>query len=118
MLNIKLQCNQNYIDSVKNEFKIQIQASINSSIKFNTKLKSLEDSLASQPILLVYYQEERVSITSEPNISNSNPTQSSCKRNSFRISFKELGWDNFIIEPKYLDSYYCDGKSNNFYFKQ
>ncbi|XP_029305071.1 inhibin alpha chain isoform X2 [Cottoperca gobio] len=37
------------------------------------------------------------------------PQHSDCNRAVIEISFKELGWDNWIVHPKLLTFYYCHG---------
>lgn len=37
------------------------------------------------------------------------PQHGSCRRAEVRISFEELGWDNWIVHPKALAFYYCRG---------
>ncbi|XP_034037942.1 inhibin alpha chain [Thalassophryne amazonica] len=37
------------------------------------------------------------------------PQHSDCHRAEVNISFEELGWDNWIVHPKVLTFYYCNG---------
>uniref|UniRef100_A0A5S6QJT8 TGF_BETA_2 domain-containing protein n=1 Tax=Trichuris muris TaxID=70415 RepID=A0A5S6QJT8_TRIMR len=37
-----------------------------------------------------------------------------CCRRRFRISFEQLGWDNWVFAPKHFDSYYCIGRCSEF----
>ncbi|KFD52814.1 hypothetical protein M514_06305 [Trichuris suis] len=37
-----------------------------------------------------------------------------CCRRRFRISFEQLGWDNWVFAPKHFDSYYCIGRCSDF----
>ncbi|XP_067438990.1 inhibin alpha chain [Thunnus thynnus] len=41
--------------------------------------------------------------------SGERPQHSDCHRAEIEISFKELGWDYWIIQPKVLTFYYCHG---------
>ncbi|KAL3888102.1 hypothetical protein ACJMK2_000483 [Sinanodonta woodiana] len=33
-----------------------------------------------------------------------------CQRHQMNVSFKDLGWDSFIIAPSGYNAYYCDGE--------
>lgn len=37
------------------------------------------------------------------------PQHDGCRRAQIQISFEELGWDNWIVDPKALAFYYCCG---------
>ncbi|XP_041637980.1 inhibin alpha chain [Cheilinus undulatus] len=41
--------------------------------------------------------------------SHERPQQSDCHREEIQISFEELGWDNWIVYPKVMMFYYCNG---------
>jgi len=38
-----------------------------------------------------------------------NRSVKSCSRKSMNVQFSDLGWDNWIIEPRNLEAYYCSG---------
>ena len=38
-----------------------------------------------------------------------NIRNNSCGRKPWTISFKDIGWDKFIIRPTELNVYYCNG---------
>ena len=38
---------------------------------------------------------------------------SSCCRSSFKVDFKNIGWQNWILSPKTYDAYYCQGNCDN-----
>ncbi|XP_033837969.1 inhibin alpha chain [Periophthalmus magnuspinnatus] len=40
-------------------------------------------------------------------------TLGDCSRARVQISFEELGWDNWIVDPKTLDFYYCQGNCSS-----
>ncbi|KAJ0062269.1 hypothetical protein NL108_002589 [Boleophthalmus pectinirostris] len=40
-------------------------------------------------------------------------TPGDCSRAHVEISFEELGWDNWIVDPKTLDFYYCQGNCSS-----
>nr|XP_015802169.2 inhibin alpha chain [Nothobranchius furzeri] len=41
--------------------------------------------------------------------SQEEPQHDDCRREEIEISFEELGWDSWIVQPKVLTFYYCHG---------
>ncbi|KAM4559981.1 inhibin alpha chain [Odontesthes bonariensis] len=41
--------------------------------------------------------------------SQEKPRPSDCRRAEFEVTFEDLGWDNWIVHPKALTFYYCQG---------
>lgn len=33
-----------------------------------------------------------------------------CQKRQFRVSFRDLGWEDWIIAPDFYEAYYCDGE--------
>ncbi|XP_055069188.1 inhibin alpha chain isoform X2 [Misgurnus anguillicaudatus] len=40
-------------------------------------------------------------------------TNTDCRREQIEISFKDLGWDNWIVHPKAFTFYYCQGNCSS-----
>ncbi|XP_051283571.1 inhibin alpha chain [Dicentrarchus labrax] len=45
--------------------------------------------------------------------SQDRPQHSDCHRAEIEISFEELGWDSWIVHPKVLTFYYCEGNCSS-----
>lgn len=74
----------------------------NSPVSFKSKLK---------PFLVIYThsQQKRMSYKRVKRHSNCSPSVNECCRESFYVSFAEIGWDDWIIQPAGYNAYVCKG---------
>lgn len=109
--------------NLKQEFKLSLILKVKfktttKAAKLNGKFKKISDFLVKNPVVIAYSRDFFIN-TSTPTVTNQNnaplmtkfkqTTANQCGKKAFTISFREFGWDNVIIEPKYLSSFYCAG---------
>jgi hypothetical protein len=97
--------------NLKIKFKTTIKS--NNQFKLNNKIKSIREILLQSPFIIVYLNDGSAKYASNiqsPQVNDQKIQKSNkCNKRVFTISFKEIGWDKFIIEPKFLSSFYCSG---------
>ncbi|CAG7825298.1 unnamed protein product [Allacma fusca] len=61
-----------------------------------------------RPFIVINYKSSPVKKRSRRSI-NCSPQLKECCRESFEVSFKEIGWDQWIIAPANYNAYFCKG---------
>ena len=96
------------------ELRIKFKTTIKSKqLKLNEQLKSVSDLLVKTPYIIVYSNDGQEAKSEQNMFKVPNGIMQTnervCAKRPFVISFQELGWAHMILEPKYLDSFYCSG---------
>lgn len=90
---------------------LSLRVKFKSTVKYsllNDKLIYLKDLLVKQPFI-VSYSDDGSAKSEQPEMPNMPKIKNLCNKKQFTIDFNELGWNQVIIEPKYLNSFYCSG---------
>ena len=100
----------------KSSGKLHIEFKIN--LKTNSHVYSLENDAIKlknlwkqNPTLVVYLNDGKAKKIQEPVASRiqKNVRNQNCGRKAWKINFKDIGWDKFIIRPLELNAFYCNG---------
>lgn len=82
-------------------------------VPLNEKKQSVERSASNTPFLVVYIEPDVIKRTKRRAIDCSQAGKSQCCKQRFYVSFKTLGWDDWIIAPPGYYANYCRGDCGN-----
>jgi hypothetical protein len=96
------------------QIEFQIELKTNSHVySLKNDAENLEKLLKKNPIMNIYLNDgnaKKVQEREQPRVNvQKNIRDNNCKRKSWKINFKDIEWDKFIIRPKVLNAYYCNG---------
>ena len=99
---------KNLVNSSKRlQFEFQINLKTNSHV-YSLGIDRLKKIFQKTPTLIAYLNDGNAKMVQKVNIQK-NIRNNSCGRKPWTISFKDIGWDKFIIRPTELNVYYCNG---------
>jgi hypothetical protein len=90
------------------EFKVYLKT--NSHV-YSLAIDKLKNVIKQVPTLATYLNDGTAKmIQKEPKLNiQKNIRNKNCDRKPWKINFKDIGWDRFIIRPTELNVYYCNG---------